>query len=54
MNLINKQLDTVWHIGTGYEYHYSLAETSSGQLSILSPYLTLSGCSSQQSPHEYH
>ena len=24
MNIINKQLDTVWHIGMGCEYHYSL------------------------------
>ena len=55
MNLINKHLDTVWYIGTGHdESYYSLVETNSGQLRILSPYSTLSGCSSQQSPHEYH
>ena len=42
MNLIKKQLATVSYIGTGHESHYSFVETSSGQLSILSPYLTLS------------
>ena len=54
MNLINTQLTTLQCIGTGHEPHYSLVETNSGQLSILSPYSTLSGCSGQQSPHEYH
>ena len=54
MNLIKKQLDTVSYIGTGHESHYRFVETNSGQLSILSPYLTLSDCCGQQSPHEYH
>ena len=54
MNLIKKQLDTVPYIGTSHESHYSFAETNSGQLSILSPYLTLSDCCGQQSTHEYH
>ena len=51
MNLINKQLGTVW---TGHEVHYSLVETSNDQLSIQSLYFTQSGYSGQQSPHEYY
>ena len=35
---INEQLGTVWCVETGHELHYSLVETNSGQLSILSPY----------------
>ena len=38
MNLINKQLRTIWDIGIGHESDYSLVETGSGQPSILSTY----------------
>ena len=30
MNLIIKQLDTAWYIGTGHESHYSFVAPNSG------------------------
>ena len=42
MNIISNKLDSFWCIVTGHESHYSLVETSNGQLGIQSLYLALS------------
>ena len=54
MNLINNKLGAFWCISTVHKSHYSLVETSYGQLNIKSFYSALSDYSGQQSPHEYH
>ena len=54
MNIIKNKLGAFWYILAGHESHYSLVETSNGQLSIHSLYWALSDYSGQQSPHEYH
>ena len=54
MNIINNKLGTFWCVETAHESHYSLVETSKGQLGIQSLYWALSDDGGQQSPHEYH
>ena len=67
MNIINNKLGTFWCVETAHgqshetayyrpevDSHYSLVETSKGQLGIQSLYWALSDDGGQQSPHEYH